>query len=94
MTAFTLGQTVATPDALAALVTSGQSPTDFLARHAAGDFGEVGDEDSRYNRQDIAAGNGRALSAYTLANQERIWIITNLVDGRRNDACLLLPNEY
>jgi hypothetical protein len=34
---FDLSQLVATPGALAALETSGQSPVDFLSRHVTGD---------------------------------------------------------
>ena len=36
---FDLGQLVATPEALAALEKSGQSPMDFLSRHVTGDWG-------------------------------------------------------
>ena len=92
--AFTLGSTVATPGALAALVAAGMPTLTLLLRHMDGDFGELDAEDRRANQQDIAAGNGRVLSAYTLATGETIWIITNLVDGQGYDTCLLLPSEY
>ena len=38
---FHLGQIVATPAALEAIAESGQSPSDFLSRHAHGDWGSV-----------------------------------------------------
>ena len=74
--AFSLGSTVATPGALSALAASGMPTLTLLLRHMYGDFGELGAEDRRANQQDIAAGNGRVLSAYTLATEETIWIIT------------------
>ncbi len=75
--AFTLGSTVATPGALSALTAAGMPTLTLLLRHMYGDFGELDAEDCRANQQDIAHGNGRVLSAYTLATGERIWIITN-----------------
>lgn len=38
---FCLGQIVGTPDCLAAITASGQTPAFFLDRHAQGDWGEV-----------------------------------------------------
>ena len=49
MTKFPLGQIVATPGALEAFQRSGQAPTIFLARHQAGDWGEVCPEDKAEN---------------------------------------------
>ena len=40
MPKFDLGRVVATPGALRAIRSSGQSPTDFLRRHINGDWGE------------------------------------------------------
>jgi len=42
---FSLGRLVATRGALAALERNAQSPMELIARHAAGDWGEVGTED-------------------------------------------------
>lgn len=42
---FPLGQVVATPGALEALEAAGQDPMAFVARHHAGDWGELGAED-------------------------------------------------
>jgi hypothetical protein len=85
-----LGQIVATPGALAALEASGESPLEFLSRHAAGDWGELSDEDRRENEFSLEHGF-RLLSAYTLNNGTKIWIIS---EADRSSTCILLPSEY
>jgi hypothetical protein len=55
-TKFSLGQLAATPGALQALKESGQAPDFFLARHAAGDWGEVDQDDWRLNDEALADG--------------------------------------
>jgi hypothetical protein len=87
---FTLGHVVATPGALAALEKAGQQPGDFLARHVGGDWGEVDAEDARENELSLKYG-WRLLSAYTLKNGTRIWVIT---EADRSSTCILLPEEY
>jgi hypothetical protein len=64
---FPLGQIAATPGALEAPEEGGQTPGLFLARHAAGDWGEVCREDSALNDQALVDGSreqppGRLLS--------------------------------
>ena len=86
---FDLGQIVATPGALEALGSAGQSPAEFLTRHVQGDWGEVDDEDKQANDDALKTG-ARLLSAYT-ALDERIWIIT---EADRSSTCILLPSEY
>ena len=78
---FGLGQLVATPGALDDLRANGQTAAQLIARHIAGDFGDVSESDAEANRQDITTGTGRVLSAYVLADGTRLWIITNIVDG-------------
>lgn len=92
---FPLGQTLATPGALAAMQESGQSPGCFLERHMACDWGEVCDEDKRLNDQALVDGS-RLLSAYRTLKGVRIWIITEAADddGRRAATTALLPEEY
>jgi hypothetical protein len=46
---FRVGQLVATPGALKAMADSGQDPMAFIARHAAGDWGKVPEEDQQEN---------------------------------------------
>jgi hypothetical protein len=81
---------VATPGALAALEASGESLFDYLARHLSSDWGEVDAEDAREN--ELSLENGwRLLSAYTLKNGTKIWVIT---EADRSSTCVLLPEEY
>ena len=87
---FPLGRIVATPGALQALEEAKESPGIFLKRHVTGDWGELDEEDRRANEESIVHGF-RLLSAYTLSNGTRIWIIT---EADRSSTTLLLPSEY
>lgn len=87
---FGLGQIVATPGAVAAFELCSETPADYLRRHQAGDWGEVCDEDRQENEFSLLHGF-RLLSAYTLANGTRLWVIT---EADRSSTCLLLPSEY
>ena len=87
---FALGQVVATPGALEAFSAAGQSAGEFLDRHAAGDWGDVSDEDKKEN-DDSVTGDLRILSAYRLKDGTKIWIIT---EADRSSTCVLLPEEY
>jgi hypothetical protein len=87
---FDLGQIVATPGALRALMEAGQTPLEFVARHAAGDWGVLDDDDRQENERSLEDGC-RLLSAYTLRDGTRIWIIT---EADRSATTLLLPEEY
>ena len=87
---FILGQVVATPGALEALEKTGQSATEFLNRHVAGDGGDLCDEDKQTN-EDALQDDGRIFSAYHLNDGTKIWIIT---EADRSSTCVLLPSEY
>ena len=87
---FELGKLVSTPGALAALVTAGQTPMEFLSRHIAGDWGQVDKADAAENELSIKEGF-RILSVYTLKSGTKIWIIT---EADRSSTCVLLPEEY
>jgi len=92
---FDLGQTVATPAALAALEEAQVSPGSLLSRHVTGDWGCVCADDKRAD--DLALRDGsRILSGYILATGIKIWVITEATDdqGRRAVTTLLLPEEY
>ena len=95
MQKFELGKTVATPGCLAALEEAGQSPAEFLARHVAGDWGDLDDEDKTANDKALITG-GRIFSAYRTSTKVKIWVITEGADdtGTRRSTCLLLPSEY
>ncbi|SRR5579871_2743665 len=94
-TKFSLGQLVATPGALEALKESGQTPSFFLAHHAAGDWGEVDEEDWALNNRALVDGS-RILSAYRTLKGKKLWIITEAADddGKRAMTTILLPDEY
>lgn len=87
---FTLGQIVATPEALEAIARAGQSPLDFLRRHANCDWGEVGPLDAKENEFSLKNGL-RLLSAYTTSDGQKLWIIT---EADRSVTTLLLPENY
>lgn len=87
---FPLGQTVATPSALAVLEQAGQSPLEFLRRHQTGNWGELCDEDKRENEFSLKHGF-RILSAYRTTADVRLWIIT---EADRSVTTILLPEEY
>jgi len=59
---FPLGKLVATPEALSALTSAGQSPAEFLDRHTRGDWGEVDGDDWALNDEALEEGT-RILSA-------------------------------
>jgi hypothetical protein len=66
----------------------------LLARHLAGDWGDVAAEDKQANDRDLANKDGRLLSSYMmmLASDEdlvKIWIITE-----PGVTTILLPEEY
>jgi hypothetical protein len=87
---FPLGRIVATPGALAALEEAGESPGIFLKRHVTGDWGEVDQPDKQENEFSVAHGF-RLLSAYTVTNGTKLWIIT---EADRSATTILLPSEY
>ena len=90
---FPLGRVVATPGALDALAAAGRTPAEFLDRHAAGDWGDLGDADRRENALSLRQGF-RLFSVYRYdpADPEaKVWIIT---EADRSSTCVLLPSEY
>jgi hypothetical protein len=87
---FPLGQTLATPGALEALQAAGQDPADLLARHNAGDWGDLDAEDKQENELSLKQGF-RLLSAYHLTTGVKVWIIT---EADRSATTILLPSEY
>lgn len=89
-TLFPLGQLVATPGALDAMWRNGTSAWTYLSRHVSGDWGELDAEDIAENEWSVREGL-RLLSAYTLPDGTRIWIIT---EADRSATTILLPEEY
>ncbi len=89
-TKFPLGQVVATPGALEALTANSQHPLEFLTRHVAGDWGDLDEHDRKENEYSLVH-QLRLLSAYTLRDGTRLWVIT---EADRSATTLLLPSEY
>ena len=87
---FSLGQLVATPGALRAFQAASESPFAYLQRHLSGDWGDVSEDDRAENDYSLRQGL-RLLSAYSLRNGERVWVIT---EADRASTCFLLPDEY
>ena len=88
---FRLGQTVATPGALALLEKNGQTPAEFIARHQFGDWGDaLCEEDQKLNDAALKDGS-RLFSSYKLNDGQKIWIIT---ESNRSSTCVLRPDEY
>jgi hypothetical protein len=87
---FSPGQVVATPGALAAFADACRTPDGYLARHLAGDWGDVDAGDGRANVEDLEH-EGRLLSSYKLNTGVKFWIIT---EADRSSTCVLLPEEY
>ena len=87
---FALGQTVITPGAQEALEIAGQNALEFLRRHAAGDWGDLSDEDVQWN--ELSLQKRRCLmSRYETAKGEPLWIMT---EADRSATTILLPIEY
>lgn len=87
---FSPGQVVSTPGALAATEAANVLPLSLLKRHLEGDWGDLGAEDAAANDAALDAGD-RLLSAYRIAPEVTIWIIT---EADRSVTTLLLPEEY
>ena len=87
---FSMGQIVATPGALDALAANNQTPVEFLRRHVIGDWGELDEHDRKENEYSLTH-DLRLLSAYSLRDGTRLWIIT---EADRSATTLLLPEEY
>jgi hypothetical protein len=83
---FPLGQTVATPGAIALDVDLAR----YLRRHHCGDWGDLDECDKQANEEALEDGL-RILSHYKLEGGRRIYIIT---EADRSSTCILLPEEY
>ena len=86
---FPPGRLVATPGARDLLICAGVNPVELLARHQAGDWGNVPPEDARENAYSLKYGF-RVISSYSVAD-EGVWVIT---EADRSATTILLPSEY
>jgi hypothetical protein len=87
---FELGQVVITQGALAACLGEEVAPSELLAQHVSGDWGDVSHEDAYENEYSLKHGL-RVLSRYPLPSGTRVWIIT---EADRSSTTILLPHEY
>jgi hypothetical protein len=84
-----LGRVLATPGALQLLRQAGEGPFGYLARHAAGDWGELCAFDVRQNESALREGH-RVFSSYETP-AGKVWVIT---EADRSVTTILLPEEY
>lgn len=87
---FPLGRILATQGAQQALRKCNVPTLAYLRRHSFGDWGELHPQDVRANEACLKHG-GRLLSAYTLPDGTRIWVVT---EWDRSATTCLLPEEY
>jgi hypothetical protein len=87
---FPVGRVVATPAALELLERYGKTPSGYLNRHLAGDWGDLDAHDYRENERALETG-ARLFSAYAVSPLNTLWIIS---EGDRSSTCLLLPSDY
>jgi hypothetical protein len=85
---FPLGRVVATANAASTL--EQEDINKALARHASGDWGEVGPEDREENELSLREGF-RLLSVYRDRNGVKFWVIT---EADRSATTVLLPEDY
>lgn len=85
-----MGRLLATPGALAAMTRARVAPTELLARHVRGGWGDVDAEDWQANDWALRHGE-RLLSAYRLPTGTKVWIIT---EWDRSATTMLLPEDY
>jgi len=87
---FELGQVVATPGALATMVSHDVMPISLLHRHVQGDWGKLDEHDTQANEHAVVTGL-RILSSYPVGKSKNVWIIT---EADRSSTTILLPSEY
>lgn len=85
---FELGRLLITPSAQEELDQG--SVLDAIHRHAAGDWGDLDDEDCQENDLSLRGGF-RLLSAYEDRRGVKFWIIT---EADRSATTVLLPADY
>jgi len=96
---FSLGQVVATPDAIAVMAQVGVTPRDLLRRHMTGDWGDLSREDCLANERAVKDGS-RIFSSYIIRDDQgrektKLRVITEAKnEGWRQSTCILLPDDY
>lgn len=88
---FPLGQIYATRGAIEAAEKAEDNLSRFLALHASGNWGELGEEDKLQNERAVRLRDSMILSVYRLKDNTKIWIIT---ESDNSVTTILLPSEY
>jgi hypothetical protein len=86
MVRFPLGRIVVAPAVLDLLEKEGLRAQEFIARHASGDWGELGESDRKKNDEAVLH-FGRLLSSYSLNGHRAVWVVT---EADRSGTALLL----
>lgn len=87
---FPLGCIFITPGAADLLAALDVSADSLVARHAAGDWGDIDAADRGLNERGLRDGD-RVFSVYALAPDARVWVIT---EADRASTTVLQPEEY
>jgi hypothetical protein len=87
---FPLGHLFMTPGAIAALEDTGQSPQEFISRHARLEQGELSAADYKENLFSVDK-YLRIISAFKTTQGIKLWVIT---EADRSVTTILLPSEY
>lgn len=85
---FALGQIAGTPGALAQLASIDMHPMQLVARHVAGDWGNIHPDDAESNREAVTAGL-RIVSSYDL-DCGTVLVVT---EANRSATTVALPPE-
>jgi hypothetical protein len=91
---FELGQVVGTPQAVRFCGEHHINIFDLLMRHASGDWGDLGANDTAANDAALVDGS-RILSSYSF-RAGTVWVLTEATgdDGHRTSTCVMLPSDY
>jgi len=84
-----LGAVSVTSSVRRALDYLGMNADDLVARHCAGDWGDIGTEGRADNEACLASG-GVIVSSYRLDGKTVVWIITS---PDRSETVVLLPSD-
>ncbi len=89
-----LGRVVATAAVAASLPP--QQITALLDRHAAGDWGDLSEDDKAANDEAARTGDGRLFSSYSTAEHDKLWIITDDIRGEGEGplTTVMFPEDY
>ena len=70
--------------------------TALLDRHAAGDWGDLSEDDKAANNEAARSGDGSLFSSYLTPEHGKLWVITNdiRVEGEGPITTVLFPDDY